>query len=472
MGWIRTVQNQKLSLFQSAIDDWILSRRANSGEASETEGRPHLGHPMVLAATVLSELLHGGKPVPQEPPPEVSNNLGASGGGVWSAARLLGELFLAKLHGNTDRVKHLEDDLKGSSVDPGFLECFEKYLAYFGPDGKLKDVPYIRHTRDDDFVLETLPPNATVALIGDWATGTEDAERLLRQVARQKPDMIFHLGDVYYSGTEREVGDHVLEVCNQVLGKDQGRIALYNLSGNHDMYSGGVPYYDLIKKLNPSPLSKPEQAQPASYFSVRNKAWQFLSMDTGLHDRDPFEVADAVTYLEPDEAEWHLDKINRFYDYGGRTILLSHHQLFSAFSAIGKAGQKPPGQEAFNPKLLVTFGDVLQQDKVAAWFWGHEHNLCIYEPYPPLNKGRCAGHSAIPVFTSPDPYAILPAVPNPPRLVSDAQTGAPVKLGVDPHGVYYHGYVLIRLNDANKTADVFYYQENDEENPIYYEQLP
>ena len=37
------------------------------------------------------------------------------------------------------------------------------------------------------------------------------------------------------------------------------------------------------------------------YFAVRNQAWQFLSMDTGLHDRDPFTVAEAVTFLEQTE---------------------------------------------------------------------------------------------------------------------------------------------------------------------------
>ena len=91
---------------------------------------------------------------------------------------------------------------------------------------------------------------------------------------------------------------------------------VYSLAGNHDMYSGGVGYYGLLQQLK----------QPASYFA-RNAAWQILGLDTGLHDNDVFSVNTNVTCLEPTEEAWHLDKIT---NAGGRkTILLSHHQLFS-----------------------------------------------------------------------------------------------------------------------------------------------
>ena len=60
--------------------------------------------------------------------------------------------------------------------------------------------------------------------------------------------------------------------------------ATFHLPGNHDMYAGGQPYYDVIDMLG----------QPASYFCLQNDHWQFLAMDTSLHDSNPVTVADAT----------------------------------------------------------------------------------------------------------------------------------------------------------------------------------
>ena len=196
-----------------------------------------------------------------------------------------------------------------------------------------------------------------------------------------------------------------------------------------------------------------------------------LALDTGLHDHNPSTVTTDITYLEPSEAAWHLDKINRFHDAGGKTILLSHHQLFSAYGMIGKAEDKSAGEEAFNPELLATFREVLEAGKVLAWFWGHEHNLCIYEAYPPLKKGRCIGHGAVPVFLAQEPYKVDHKIPNPPGLVRDRESGEPVQLSVDEEGVYHHGYVILQLDDASRTAEAAYYVEEAQETPIYRETL-
>jgi hypothetical protein len=63
------------------------------------------------------------------------------------------------------------------------------------------------------------------------------------------------------------------------------------------MYCGGIGFYDLIQKLNPS-----GSRQPGSFFCLRSvdQRWQFLAMDTGLHDDSPFSVTDALTFLEKD----------------------------------------------------------------------------------------------------------------------------------------------------------------------------
>ncbi|MDX1999957.1 MAG: metallophosphoesterase, partial [Thermoanaerobaculia bacterium] len=334
-------------------------------------------------------------------------------------------------------------------------------------------------TWSPNFPIANGPSNATVALIGDWGTGTADAITLLEAVGAHRPDVILHLGDIYYSGTPDETHKFFLKVLNSTLGRDENPIAVYTLTGNHDMYSGGVGYYQLLPELNPPPVFQPEQAQPASYFSLRSLdgAWQFLALDTGLHDHDPFSVNDDITYLEESEEAWHIDKIAQWSARGGRTILLSHHQLFSAFELIGgKDAQKPAGQEAANPKLLASFRKFQEAAEIgggdiAAWFWGHEHNLCVYEPYLGLAKGRCLGHGAIPAFTEQDPYAVVASLPNPPALVGDPRNpGEPLKLGVVDQA-YAHGFVIVRLDDRDRSATVSYYQETDYTTPMFVERL-
>src|SRR3954467_11749614 len=126
----------------------------------------------------------------------------------------------------------------------------------------------------------------------------------------------------------------------------------------------------------------------------------------------PAPPADMVA-LREDELEWHQHKLRNF---PGRSILLSHHQLYSATQVCGLPPGAGPGDlnrkwvnTALWRQLGVDFGD-----HVAAWIWGHEHNLGIFAdgyrpadwpgaPGPelgPLPKGRCAGHGAIPVQQS------------------------------------------------------------------------
>jgi hypothetical protein len=135
------------------------------------------------------------------------------------------------------------------------------------------------------------------------------------------------------------------------------------------MYSGGNGYYWLLSQIN----------QQASYFALRNNSWELLAMDTGHNDHNPITVVSNMTSLNAKEVDWLLDKIKTA---GPRkTILLSHHPLFSAFGAVGQRGGQGYG---YNPNLYTNFQDVLGQ--VGWWFWGHEHTLAVYEPYMGLQR--------------------------------------------------------------------------------------
>jgi hypothetical protein len=137
---------------------------------------------------------------------------------------------------------------------------------------------------------------------------------------------------------------------------------------------------------------------------------------------------------------------------GRKTVLLSHHQLFTAFESEKIGGQ------FINAKLLTQTQDILPQ--VTAWLWGHEHNLVIFEEFQNV-LGRCIGHGAFPVGKD-ELGAIHAGIP--------IQS---VKLDVDKNGgLLQHGYVIMQLNGSE--AAVTYYQfdaESGIEKQIFQEPL-
>jgi 3',5'-cyclic AMP phosphodiesterase CpdA len=137
-----------------------------------------------------------------------------------------------------------------------------------------------------------LPSTSKVLLIGDWGTHMSDNVALLRQALKKlRPDAVIHLGDVYYSGTQWECEQNVLNVLDALVAELKiARPPFFTVPGNHDYYSGGRGFYDMIGRIN---AALPGCAQKASYFCLRSADdhWQFLGMDTGYNDRDPINQA-------------------------------------------------------------------------------------------------------------------------------------------------------------------------------------
>jgi 3',5'-cyclic AMP phosphodiesterase CpdA len=324
---------------------------------------------------------------------------------------------------------------KFGDCDPLYGEAVSKYVEYFIKQGET--IPYIRHKNLGDFVIDgKLPPNARVALVADFGTGQQTAKNILAQIARKKPDVVIHLGDIYYSGTEFEIENYFYEPWCQILNLSEttSSPATYTLSGNHDMYSGGQSYYTLINKLG----------QPASYFCLRNDHWQFLAMDTGLHAYKP--IGGEPTFLEDTEVEWLKDKI---MNSGTRkNVLLSHHQLFSAYDEIDRG-------KHLNQRLYDQLSPTLPM--VSLWFWGHEHNLVIFKEYMGV-LGRCIGCGAFPIG--------IEEIPSKPKF-SDVPV-EDVKLSKG-FAFYNHGYVIMELNGP--AATVSYYQDSNEDNSLFKEDV-
>jgi hypothetical protein len=387
-----------------------------------------IGEPIAAGQTVSMDTLAA---TPVKTAPKVAVAPMTVAGVIGDCAKTAAKFLWAEMTGNHAQSQLLAGELKGAECDPLWAECVTTYLAYKVTGGSLPYRPNLDPVMD-------LGAATKLAIIGDWGTGDEVAINLLQQVATLGPDVLIHLGDVYYAGTQPEAQGNFLDICRQFLSSET---PVFSLCGNHDMYSGGNGYYWLVDQLN----------QKASYFCLQNADWQFVAMDTGYHDNDPLTVSTNMTELVTQgswvEADWVLSKMQQA---GGRkTVLLSHHQLFSAFGSLGSVNGLA---YAYNPNLYGNFQNVLGQ--VTAWFWGHEHTLALFEPYMGLQKGRCVGASAVPVFTDQQSYS----------AATGLQTSQGLPMPVWDAGVvlgnngtdYNNAFAMMTLNGQAATVD--YYQ--------------
>ncbi len=419
-----TARDPVLSLFQSAAA--AVSRTLHGATA---------GHTSITNAAAQVVNAQTESPVHLPPVSVFGPALGCAQHGL--------ALLRALAAHDSARVQVELDRLRFSECDPLWVETLLEYARLYLPAGRPPPVPYRRHTHLSDYVITAPASRLRVALLSDWGTGTDEARRVAALLAAQKPDVVIHLGDIYFSGTAEECRLHFLEPLRAVLPDCR----LFTLCGNHDVYSGGAGYYGLLDQIG----------QPASYFCLRSpdESWQILAADTGLHDRNPFDETDALTALEPGEVAWHADKLRGF---PGRTLLLSHHQPFSAFRQIGPAALHSP----VNPALLDAYATLTAAGPIDAWFWGHEHQLRIYAPYRGIRAGRNIGYGAIPVRATEDASVPMTGLLDPPKLL--------VPLALDVVGdAYTHGFAMLDLSAAG--IEAAYWALSRPDAPIHRETL-
>jgi predicted phosphodiesterase len=409
MAIFSQLHHPDFSLWQAAIEQTV----ANAGE----QVRGEVVHAMVQATNAVASSLKNG----------VSPAHEAQAGGVNDSnpakycSSIWWEIAKAQVAGDLKAEQNWRNQLgQFTTCDPRYAQAVQEYVQFKLKGGK---TPYKVWKNLSDFIVDwKLPAQARIAIIGDWGTGQAQGTALLQAIARKNPDLVIHLGDIYYAGTEFEMQNYFQNIWKKTF--DLTKVRSFTLAGNHDMYSGGAPYYQLIAELG----------QPASYFCLRNDDWQFVALDTGLHDDDALDA--RPTYLEDTEVTWLKDKIatagNR------KTVLLSHHQLFTAIEDIG-------GQSV-NTRLQGQVASILP--KVEAWFWGHEHNQVIYKKWQGV-LARCLGHGAYPVG--------IDEIPAKPRF------DVPMENVLLHKGdaFHSHGYAVMDLDGP--AARVSYYQDSDPE---------
>jgi hypothetical protein len=273
-----------------------------------------------------------------------------------------------------------------------------------------------------------IPNQVKIALIGDFGTGNFGADdspstKISKFVPTLNPDFTIHLGDVYYAGTSDE------ESSNLVNFWPKGSLGSFALNSNHEMYSGGWPYFD---EAVGGPIFNTLQS-PWSFFALENDNWIIVGLDSAYY-------ADALAlYMDGSLGNSaQLPFLQGLANKGKKVIVMTHHN-----------GLPENGIQSSPPLKLFTemMGAFNGAPAPAYWYFGHVHAGVVYKPLPAYNGllCRCVGHSAIPW-----------------GLASDLQGSAAVQWfenrnandPADPLRVY-NGFALLQLDGPN-IAETFY----------------
>jgi hypothetical protein len=257
----------------------------------------------------------------------------------------------------------------------------------------------------------SIADRATVSVVGDWGTGTDEAENVANCVQRFQPDYTIHLGDVYFVGDDTEIKENFFGEATSSYHPvkwPMGKLGSFALSGNHEMYARGNGYFEAIlprmglKNMElGSRRAEWGTGQWASFFCLENSYWRILGLDTAYNatafDWGRVPVIENSRWLRKSVhfkprctlpgalVSWLENNVKPDADKRG-LVLLTHHGCYSAF---GEWYQIPARQLAG----LI--------HRPVIWFWGHEHKLAIYDRYHVQDgveaHGRCIGHAGMPV---------------------------------------------------------------------------
>ncbi len=251
-----------------------------------------------------------------------------------------------------------------------------------------------RHPFCDEPAVAKIGDASRLVLVSDWGTGLEEAEAVAAAMRpwiheTERAVHVINLGDTYYSGLEQEVRDNILRPWPVDPG-DKGTISSWALNGNHDMYSGGRGYFDVMLTDPRFRRQRAANGSPTSWFSLQSKDWNVIGLDTAWNDELPFGWAQG--HLYGGQAK-HVAAAAA--DPDRKLLLLSHHQLFTANDEDQDVGEKIEG--ALKPTL--------DEHGVDVWFWGHEHDCVAYHPHKNVRAARAIGHGAVPEIAELPPPA-------------------------------------------------------------------
>ncbi len=277
-----------------------------------------------------------------------------------------------------------------------------------------------------------IPEKVTIALAGDFGTGNFGASdspstKISKFIPSLSPQITIHLGDVYYAGTSGEESSKLMNFW------PRGSFGSFTMNSNHEMYSGGGPYFN---EAVGGPVFNKYQS-PFSFFALENSKWIIVGLDSA------YNAGELSLYMNGSlgnnaQLPFLQALAQRGAQQNKKLIVLTHH------NGLPDTGvQQVPPLKLFT-EVMGAFDGVTPP---AYWYWGHEHMGVAYKPLGGQNGTlcRCVGHSALPWGLSSD----LQTSPNV-QWFENRNADDPD----DPLRVY-NGFVFLQLDGAS-LSESFY----------------
>ncbi len=252
-------------------------------------------------------------------------------------------------------------------------------------NGNYNDKEFPKHS--PSYKSTSISNRCKIAVIGDWGAGynwlsSPPNKDVANSVNKMSPDIVIHLGDVYYAGTSEE------EMNNLVNIFPKGSHGTYALNSNHEMYSIAIPYF---KAVSEPPFGYQDNT---SYFALENDNWIIACLDTAFFA--PVEKMFLTGSLGKDSVQIPFFKglINKAKTENKDIIIMTHHN--------GMEGKGISDSTEIWDEITSILKEENFEGRVF-WEWGHAH--CAYTCNPINNIfGRCIGHGAIPWGKGSDFY--------------------------------------------------------------------
>ena len=264
----------------------------------------------------------------------------------------------------------------------GWIPVFLKIVAEKVHLQKKSEFPYV-DPNDPDALITILDDRCRLILMADWGANNDHAANIRDLIKKEVqeatvPVYVVHLGDIYYSGMRSEC---LTFLRNWPLRDESGPLKgrSFSLNGNHEMYSGGDGYFNVVL---------PQLGQKASYFVLRSPKWDFYGLDTAYV---------GGCFHSPEDArldtqwKWLQNQMDGATDR--KHVFLTHYQPCSANLLEHEAGKVLRDQVA-----ELQSGGVRP---IEGWFFGHQHKCYIYEDRRLPYRARLIGHGSFPHDNAP-----------------------------------------------------------------------
>ncbi len=234
--------------------------------------------------------------------------------------------------------------------------------------------------REGEFAGNTIE----LALFSDNGNGLHASRSIAKQVVDSGLPYAFHLGDVYYGGSQEEFKNYFEDPLSGMLDRTE----FFMIAGNHEMFAKGKYFQEYL--LRKAQAHKDRQRQCGEMFRLRGPGFRILGIDTMFVGSDSgrfrlHDYADAAVLRVLDS--WLAE------DTSDLTILMTTNEAWDK------------GNRSLTPlyeSLRATIAG-----RVDMWFWGNVHYAALYEPWTFADAGSplrqlipsCIGHGGYPFYT-------------------------------------------------------------------------